>query len=168
MNFVYKNMVAGTGSRSLVKDYTGMAAMVEILARKIIAEGVDYIISGMAEGFDEALAKAAILTKTDWCAAIPNPGYGEYYWGRTSQTGRNRIKEFEELVNQSTDTQYICDGIYSKGRHSNFIRNEWMMDAANKVWVFNPASRGTAHAYKYCLDNNIPTEIITLESNLTI
>jgi len=168
MSCVYNNMIAGTGSRSLVKNQALMAAMIELLARKIISDRVDYVISGMAEGFDEALAKAAILTRTDWLAAIPNAGYGQYYWGQTSQTGKNRMLEFEELVNQSTDTQYICDGIYSKGRHSNFIRNEWMMDSANKVWAFNPTSRGTAHAYKYCMDHNIPTEIISLESNLVI
>lgn len=49
------------------------------------------VMSGMALGFDKALAVAALqLGVPLWCA-IPNRGYGRYYWGR-------QYGEFQRIV----------------------------------------------------------------------
>jgi len=125
------------------------------------------VISGMAEGFDEALARAAIMANVPFIAAIPNNGYIEYYWGKKSMLGRNRMAESQEILSKASDIVYVCDGIYGPdGRHANFHRNEWMVDHANIVWAYNPTTRGTAQCYAYCKKVGKPVFIIDTTKKL--
>lgn len=153
-------IVAGTGSRSLITNISLLRKIQGNLTKKMLEEGIDCVISGMAEGFDECIAKAAVDAGVPLIAAVPNKGYGQYYWGANSLLKKNRLLEFKQLLDQADRVVYVCDSIYENGRHANFIRNEWMADHADRVWVYNPTSRGTAHCYQYCQSNNIPTEVI--------
>lgn len=161
-------IIAGTGSRKLVLDkekYLEMADKISVLLVEAKAEHGDnlLVISGMAEGFDEVLAGSALLEGVSLLAAIPNHGYGDYYWKRNSLMGLDRTVPFTILTDYARSTggvHYVCNNIYENGKHSNFIRNEWMADRANIVWVYNPTSRGTKHCYEYCLKNDIKTHIL--------
>jgi hypothetical protein len=153
-------VVAGTGSRSLITNMSTLRKIQEDLAEKMLKEGVERVISGMAEGFDECIAMAAIDAGVPFIAAVPNKGYGQYYWGANSLTRRNRLLEFNQLLDRADEVVYICDGIYQNGRHANFVRNEWMADHADRVWVYNPTSVGTAHCYQYCQARGIHTEVV--------
>ena len=53
-------VVAGTGSRSLITNMSMLRKIQGDLAHKMLEEGVERVISGMAEGFDECIAMAAI------------------------------------------------------------------------------------------------------------
>jgi len=141
--------IMGTGSRSMVNHphakqiYEGLRDfLVEAYARNsnII------LISGLAEGWDEAVAKVGMRECIPYIAAIPNSGYGEYYWARKSQTGHNRISVFNELVASAQEVVYVCDTLYVNGVHSNFIRNSWMVDRANEAVVYMAHSSGTRDA----------------------
>jgi hypothetical protein len=74
---------------------------------------------------------------------------------------------FQDLAgyaHRSGGVHYVCGkDIYVNGKHSNFVRNEWMADRADVVWVYNPTSRGTAQCYNYCRTNGIKTFIINPE-----
>ena len=161
-------IVAGTGSRSLVLDESKFTDIYD----KLIVLLTDYreimgnqltVLSGMAEGFDECLAHASILVGASLMVAIPNKGYGNYYWKRNSLLGEDRMTEFNSLVSYAQDTggvKYVCPSIYDKGRHSNFIRNEFMADLADVVLVYNPTSSGTRHCYDYCVKTGVATLIV--------
>ena len=167
-----KFVIAGTGSRSLVLDEEKMEKvedyLIDLLTQAKAKHGNNLVvISGMAEGFDEALARAAMCVGVTLIAAIPNKGYSAYYWRDNSQLKIDRMNTFQDLAgyaHRSGGVHYVCGkNIYVNGKHSNFVRNEWMADRADVVWVYNPTSRGTAQCYNYCRTNGIKTFIINPE-----
>lgn len=164
-----KFVIAGTGTRQLINEpqeyrHKVLNYMVDLLEKAKLKHGADnvVVISGMAEGFDEALARAAVIAKVPFIAAVPNKGYVQYYWGAPkmfnkngksgSRTGKSRYKLGMELLAKAAEVVHVCDGIYGEdGRLSNFIRNEWMADRASVVWVYNPNNTsGTQHCVDYC------------------
>ena len=167
-----KFVIAGTGSRSLILDEEKMDKvedyLIELLYQAKAKHGDNLVvISGMAEGFDEALARSAMCVGITLIAAIPNKGYSAYYWRDNSQLKIDRMDTFQDLAgyaHRSGGVHYVCGkDIYVNGKHSNFVRNEWMADRADVVWVYNPTSRGTAQCYNYCRTNGIKTFIINPE-----
>ena len=167
-----KFVIAGTGSRSLILDEGKMNKvqeyLIDLLTQAKAKHGNNLVvISGMAEGFDEALARAAMCVGVTLIAAIPNKGYSAYYWRDNSQLKVDRMDSFQELAgyaHRSGGVHYVCGkNIYVNGKHSNFVRNEWMAGRADVVWVYNPTSRGTAQCYNYCRTNGIKTFIINPE-----
>ena len=121
----------------------------------------------MAEGYDEALARAAVQAGVPFIAAIPNPSYLNYYWGKNSLLKINRSAAANELVSQAVEVFNVCPthvGVkHSFAGGANFDRNDWMADRANIVWVYNPTTKGTKQCYEYCQKNNIKTFIINTE-----
>lgn len=174
-----KFTIVGTGSRSLVEQegrfWMVLAYLIELLERAKAKHGENLlVISGMAEGFDEALAKAAMANDIHLLAAIPNRGYSKYYWKNHSLTGEDRFKEFQELADYANSTGgviYTCGCVKNQpakcghwdGRIYNFQRNSWMVDQADIVWVYDPSSKGTAHAYGLARKAGIRTHIINPE-----
>lgn len=167
-----KFVIAGTGSRSLVNDEDKMNKveeyLIDLLTQAKAKHGDNLVvISGMAEGFDEALARSAMCVGVTLIAAIPNKGYSAYYWRDNSELKIDRMSAFQELARYANETgavHYVCGkNVYVDGKHSNFVRNEWMADRADVVWVYNPTSKGTAQCYNYCRTNGIRTFIINPE-----
>lgn len=144
---------AGTGSRELILDPETMIKVRKTLVSMIKSVQANVsdpkMICGGAEGFDEALALACIETKMPFVLALPNDGYGQYYWGEHSLLKRNRIKEFEHIMDKANKIKIVCQGIYEKGRHSNLVRNEWMVDNCDKLWVYNLDTPGTRSCVAY-------------------
>lgn len=149
------HVVAGTGSRSLQtadRDTCARAvAAVRDHIAALIKEHGDRLVlmSGMAEGFDHLIALAALQWNVRLWAAIPNRGYGGYYWGRNSLTGTNRLAEFTSILNAAWRVTYVMEevhrarGLYLNGVHSNFARNQFMVDTAAEILAWEPTSRGT-------------------------
>lgn len=169
---VNKFTIAGTGTRQLInepKEYRHkvlnyLVELLEEAKKKHGAENIQ-VISGMAEGFDEALARASVIAGVPFIAAVPNAGYINYYWGtpdsnkktKGSRTGSSRINTGLELLSKAVEVVNVCKSLYGEdGRHANFIRNEWMADRADVVWVYNPSnSPGTAQCVNYCKEKDI-------------
>lgn len=149
--------ITGTGSRSLAKDplqfnkiQTVLAGLIEEAKLYYPGEGELRIMAGGAEGFDHALARAAYKCGVPYVLALPNKGYGQHYWGKASQCGVDRMDIFNAMVDNAAEVIYVCPSIYAEdGRHSNFIRNEYMINNSDEVWVYNPTTPGTKQAYSY-------------------
>jgi len=158
---------AGSGSRSLKLDAEMFTRVFNRLIEMIRETKPSLIISGMAEGFDEALALAAMATQTPLKAMIPFKGYCNYYWGKNSVTGKNRLDECKQIVAYAQATggvEYICsDWRGPDGRYAMFHRNEAMAKACDKAWIWDPSSKGTAQFYNYCVANKIPHYIIKID-----
>ncbi|MEU4558550.1 hypothetical protein AB0F72_09170 [Actinoplanes sp. NPDC023936] len=153
-------VLAGTGSRSLrvaPRDVQveAMDLCMERVAQRVLEHGSRLVvISGLAEGFDECLARAALrLGVRLWCA-IPSRSYLGHYWGRTSLLRRDRLAKAEEIVGQAWKVTYVAEQILGTaalkvdGLHINFHRNLFMTEQADDFVVWDPTSRGTAHCVK--------------------
>lgn len=145
--------IMGTGSRSMVKA-PDAKAVYDNLEAKVLMLSAKYpdlqLISGMAEGWDEAIAKVAMRNSIPYTVMIPNLGYGSYYWGKNSLLGVDRMATFNELITHATDIVYVCKYIYENvdgvRTHANFIRNQAMVDACDGALVYKPESAGTRDA----------------------
>lgn len=142
--------VMGTGSRSMRTEPNAQSIFDTLLhhVSQLFDEHPDLVlISGMAEGWDEAIAKAALKLKIPWIAAIPTVTYGDYYWSeRISLLKKDRTSEFKNLISKATEIVFVCDTLYINGVHANFVRNQWMVDKCDHALVYKPSSSGTRDA----------------------
>lgn len=141
--------IMGTGSRSMVKA-PDAKAVYDNLEAKVLLLAAKYpdlqLISGMAEGWDEAIAKVAQRNGIPYIVMIPNQGYGDYYWRRNSVLGYDRSDTFKLLVKHASQVVYVCKTLYVDGVHANFVRNQAMVDACHGALVYKPESAGTRDA----------------------
>lgn len=146
-------IISGTGSRQLITNEIQSKIIYSLLLNEIKKlEKVTMIISGMAEGFDELLANAAVELNLPLTCAIPNREYLDYYWRKNSVTGYDRYRYAEKLCRYAESNgviKYICKNLYVDGIHANFVRNNWMVENCEFMFVYNPVSRGTKHCYEY-------------------
>lgn len=153
-------VLTGTGTRKLQnadKD-TKVKVMNQLVAKiNELKEEHDSLVvmSGGAEGFDSALIAAAKHCNVPYVMALPSPSYGEYYWGKKSQTGYNRLDKFKEYMEGAAQVIYVCQD-HQWGK-ANFIRNDYMMKWAHEVLAYDPTgkSTGTQHAIKGATRHNL-------------
>jgi hypothetical protein len=182
-------IVAGSGSRELQTARKGVKqAVMDFLGEWLPYLKEKYgdklvIMSGMAEGFDKALAKAALKHGIKlWCA-VPNRGYGNYYWRKTSLTKQDRLWEFDAILEQAWEVTFIMEEVHkatgsgvfynagtnslswerSHGKHTNFIRNDFMVEMGHAFVVYDPSTRGTADAYKSMRKTGKPIRLVNIE-----
>lgn len=119
-------------------------------------------MSGMAEGFDELLARSALDLGIPLWAAVPNRGYGRYYWGEHSLFGRDRLAEFDAILEQAKWVTYVCQTLYEGGLHSNLVRNRWMVEHTDEFMV-GPGGKGTADCLRRIGEAGLPFVVIGRE-----
>jgi uncharacterized phage-like protein YoqJ len=115
------------------------------------------IISGMALGVDQWAANIAIKLGIPFIAAVPFIGQ-EKAWPLPSQ------KIFNKLIERAAEVVIVSEGGYSAAKMQ--IRNEWMVDRADKViaiWDGTPG--GTGNCVKYAQSKS--KEIIFISPRLT-
>jgi hypothetical protein len=141
-----RHVLAATGSRS-ARPTPGLVEELDAFLAERSAAFDLTVISGMAEGWDELVARRCAALAIPFVAAVPHPGYGAYYWSADrSVFGTDRVPEFNELLAKAYEIHYICGGIYDQnGLHSNCARNQWMVDHCDELVAHREgASRGTA------------------------
>lgn len=181
-------IVAGTGSRSI---QTGTTIEKQNCMNRILAALREYqsdhtdnlvVITGMAEGFDKALAIASLQLGIRTWAFVPNTGYGVYYWGKHSLTGSPQFDQFHDLLIQMEKVEYTTEyygcnpkalyidpttpGTWSgqKGKgliHANFVRNNRMVEVAREFLVWDPTSSGTSQCLAQIKRAEKPFKIIS-------
>ena len=165
-------VVAGTGSRKFFQLSKEQAKPVTERARRILEGTLEthpdlLIMSGGAEGWDTAMALLAQIMKVPYVMCIPNRGYGDYYWRRNSLTGTDQSLLFKALLENADAVEYTMedvhgsDGLYVNGRHSNFLRNDRMVELADAFIVYDPSSRGTRDCFRSIKAANKPYRIVS-------
>lgn len=169
-------VVAGTGSRSLqTATPAAKKAVMEYLTQQFTSLKEKYgdnlrIMTGMAEGFDTAMARVALNLDIKYIAVIPNKGYGRYYWMNNSVTGTNRYREFTDYLSNADEVVYVMEDVhrsndlYLNGVHSNFVRNDYMVECANAFYVYDPKSRGTAHCFDLIKKAELPYKLVPVQA----
>lgn len=101
----------------------------------------DKIISGMALGWDQALAAAAAKEKIPLIAAIPFEGQ-DRFWPKAQRQAYNFYIDLAEKV------VIVCEGGFGRWKFQR--RNEWMVDNCDQVLaLWNGSSGGTANCIGY-------------------
>ncbi|MBE9053663.1 DUF1273 family protein [Nostocales cyanobacterium LEGE 11386] len=152
-------IIAGTGHRPEKlggysnKVFTRLVALCQASLERLQP---DQVISGMALGFDQALATAAIELNIPLIAAIPFEGQ-ECKWNHNDQV------RYDHLLMCST--RIIC--VDKMGRYADSNsgysavkmqkRNEYMIDNCTKVLaLYDGSSGGTGNCIKYAKSQNKP------------
>lgn len=99
------------------------------------------VITGMALGWDMALAHAARMKGIPYIAAVPFKGQ-ERIWLKVSQD------DYHNLLKAAADVVYVCEEGYAPWKMQ--VRNEWMVNHCDKVLaLWNGTSGGTGNCIKY-------------------
>lgn len=102
------------------------------------------VISGGAQGFDQALAGAAYLLDIPFIVAVPFKGQEKKWPAPAQDSYRKMCSLAEEVV-------VVCEGGYA---NSKFIeRDKWMVDHADKVVALydGQGKSGTGATVEYAI-----------------
>lgn len=118
--------------------------LVQLADRWLASHQPVQVISGMASGWDHALAIAALGRGIPLTAAVPYVGY-EQDWPEPAQ------QLFHDLLEMATEVNFIG----SKER-----RNEWMVDRCDRVLALWNGSQEdtTAHCIAYARSQGKPVD----------
>lgn len=101
----------------------------------------DEVITGMALGWDTAVAQACDALGVPFIAAVPFEGQ-ESRWQEPDQA------EYRRLLYQATKVAYISPGPYSPELMQ--IRNEWMVDQSTEMAaLWDGSTGGTGNCVSY-------------------
>lgn len=103
---------------------------------------VEHVISGMAQGWDQAFAQGAVNCGIPFIAAVPFNGFNNM-WPLAAQ------ERYSRLIGCAMRVDVISDGGFETFKL--FKRNEWMVDHSDVVmalWDGNPVG-GTFRCINY-------------------
>lgn len=113
------------------------------------AKEIDYVISGMAIGWDIALAEACVAANVPFKAFVPFKGQ-ELKWPMHVQ------QQYQYLLGVAKEVRYTSEPGYTAKKMQ--IRNEAMVDACTHVLALwnGEESGGTWNCIKYARDKKKP------------
>ncbi len=127
--------------------------LLTMFAKSVIEEsrqGYDELtmISGMAQGWDQAVAHAAVLLGISFIAAIPFDGQ-ESPW---PEQGRVR---YRELLKRASEVVVVSPGSYAKDKY--ITRDRWMVNQSDAVLALWDGAKngGTFETIRYAEDNDL-------------
>lgn len=145
-------IVAATGHRPEKLGGYG-----EDVRRRLITLATDYlqsntlntVISGMALGWDQAVAEACVALGIPFIAAVPFEGQ-ERRWPPESQ------RRYAALLGRAESVVIVSEYPGSKAMQ---LRNEWMVDRADKMLALWDGSwGGTFNCIQYAKKRGVPIE----------
>jgi uncharacterized phage-like protein YoqJ len=123
--------------------------LVEYAVRMIESYNPSKIITGMALGWDQALAHASIVLGVPFIAAVPFVGQ-ESVW-------KPEAKDvYHELLSKASEVVVVCEGGFASSKYIK--RDEWMVDHGEAMLALWNGQKhgGTYHCIKYAQKVNRP------------
>lgn len=109
-------------------------------------EGKIAVVSGMALGWDQAIAVAALARDIDLVAAVPFKGQ-ERKWPQEAQ------RRYREILDRAKKVVYVCEEGYAAYKMHH--RNKWMVDRATEILaLWNGSAGGTKNCVDYAILKN--------------
>lgn len=145
-------IIAGTGHRPEKLGGYGQDIahrLVKIAGEYLDELKPDTVISGMALGWDQALAAAAMARGFEWWAYVPFRGQ-EKMWPDGAK------KLYHEMLSRANAVHYVCSPGYAGWKMQ--ARNEAMVDHATHVLALwnGDGSGGTWNCVRYAQMTNKP------------
>lgn len=145
-------IIAATGHRPEKLGGYGEAVrdrLRALAAGYLKAEAPLTVISGMARGWDQAFAEAAIELRIPFIAAVPFEGQ-HHRWQPDGQ------RHFEWLCSKAALVKIVS---HRPGSRAMQQRNEWMVDQANKICaLWDGSTGGTFNCIRYANRVGRPVE----------
>lgn len=116
---------------------TARRALGAFAAERLLHLAPDEVITGMALGWDQAVAAACVLLDIPFTAAVPFRGQ-ENLWPTEAR------KRYHLLLGRAKGIAYVCDEFVPRVKAMQ-IRNEWMVDRADRVAALWDGSFGGTH-----------------------
>ncbi len=108
----------------------------------------DAVISGMALGWDTAVAECAIGRGISLIAAVPFVGQ-ESRWPQSSQD------KYRHLLSGASQVEIVCSSYSPQAMQ---LRNQWIVDRSHQLMaLWHQGAGGTANCVSYALGVNRPT-----------
>jgi uncharacterized phage-like protein YoqJ len=137
-------ILCGTGHRmDKLGGYNSIvyAKLVKLAEKYLIELNPERVISGMALGWDQALADATNNLKLPLIAAVPFQGQ-ESVWPEVSQD------KYFSILDKATDVVYVSEPGYFAEKMQ--IRNRWMVDQSDLILaIWNGSKGGTYNCIQY-------------------
>lgn len=146
-------IVSGTGHRLGPKvggfSNTVLKKMVETAQEWMAQEKPTAVLSGMAIGWDMAIAIAAIRLDIELTCVIPFPGQ-EKQWPQESQ------ERYQKILKKAKNKVIVHDGPYEPWKMH--ARNEWLVDNSDLLLALWDGKRsgGTYNCIQYGMNQDIP------------
>ena len=144
-------VIAGTGHRPARLGFYSIEAfdnLVKIADRWLEENKPERVISGMAIGWDMALAQATINRNIPLTCAIPFRGQ-ENKWNTTSKN------LYHHIISKAENVVYVCEAGYDASKMQ--IRNEWMVDHCDVLLaMWDGSTGGTFNCIKYAKKRKKP------------
>lgn len=111
-----------------------------------------HVITGMALGWDQAIAEACIDLNIPFTAAVPFEGQ-ELRWPAESQ------RTYSRLLRQAAHIHHVCEPGYAAWKMQKC--NQWMVDQLTSpdallVALWDGTDGGTANCVRYAESRSIP------------
>lgn len=144
-------IVAGTGHRRIPHPHDRLVSAIALKLRHL---GAKKVISGMALGWDMALADAAVLMHIPLIAAVPFPAQPDL-WAEADQALYHR------LLGKAESIHYISEFTVLAAYEA---RNRWMIDRADLVLAYWDGSLlgGTSNAIRYAHRPKVQKHILNM------
>lgn len=150
-------ILAATGHRPDRILARGKNAYDEVVARALVdfalvcleRERPIAVLSGMAQGWDQAVAQACVECGIPFVAAVP-------FEGQDAKWPEKARRTYRWLLGQAAAVEVCSPGGYAP--HKMHVRNQYMVDEAESVlalWNGN-ADGGTASAVRYAEQQGKP------------
>lgn len=139
-------MIVGvTGHRDVEQEPGELLAFARLSVALMVRNGVTEIITGMARGWDLAIARAAFDHGVPYIGAIPFPQQPDK-WTKADQ------EDWAVAVQRASRIEVAgnlpLNGFYHR-------RNIWIVDECDELWSFwNGSPGGTAHCTLYANDTS--------------
>ena len=150
-------IISGTGHRpnkivfdSSVRPYSDeqFSLLVKLAEYSFQVFQPTKVISGMALGWDMALAQAAINQNLPLVAAVPFAGQ-EKQWPQSSQT------QYHSILSKTSETVIVCEGGYEAWKMQ--VRNVWLVDHCDLlVALWDGSKGGTGNCIDYAKKKDKP------------
>lgn len=111
----------------------------------------DQVISGGAQGFDQALAMVSFSLGIPYIVAVPFVGQ-EAKWPEEAKW------YYQEILDRANRVEVVCEGGYANWKFA--ARDRWMVDNADGVITLYDGSgkSGTAITVEYAQEKGKPVE----------
>ena len=123
------------------------SVLVELAMYQINKLNCTHILTGMAIGWDLAVAQACVNVGISFTACVPLQDQ-ELQWPAETK------RYYFELCSKAADVYFVCDPGYAPCKIQ--MRNQYMVDNSEKVLaLWDGSSGGTANCVEYAKTKNI-------------
>jgi len=146
-------IIAGTGHRpEKLGGYSNTVRerLTDLAAAYLSSRNPTKVISGMALGWDTAIALAAIKLHIPLIAAVP-------FKGQESRWQLPDRERFNYILSVASEIVIVSDGGYSASKM--MVRNAWMVDHCDRLLALHDGSSGgTGNCVNYAIRKDVPTD----------